>query len=185
MTPPSLLFLCQKQSQPAQTKCHPSVVVPSEISTAVSLTSAEKFPVFRIQKSGFKTQHLQAGKSANQVTAQSFCFLIQETGIRMCIQGDNLGNSAVNTAKWPTDSVYQHQQPAGSLPWRPTALTRLFAGASSACGPHPTGPVPGSPSTDPNCRPRPSRTSGNPLTLLGKTPVITEQKTLQQSPSSG
>lgn len=160
-------------------------MVPSEISTAVSLTSAEKFPVFRIQKSGFKTQHLQAGKSANQVTAQSFCFLIQETGIRMCIQGDNLGNSAVNTAKWPMDSVYQHQQPAGSLPWCPTALTRLFAGASSACGPHPAGPVPGSPSTDPNCRPRPSRTSGNPLTLLGKTPVITEQKTLQQSPSSG
>lgn len=123
MTPPSLLFFSQKQSQPAQAKCHPSVVVPSEISTAVSLTSAEKFPVFRIQKSGFKTQHLQAGKSANQVTAQSFCFLIQETGIRMCTQGDNLGNGAMDTAKWPTDSVYQHQQPA--LTWTPA----LFRGA--------------------------------------------------------
>lgn len=98
---PSLFFFFgQKQSQPAQAKHHPSVVVLSEISMAGCVTLAEKLPFFRIQRSGFKTQHLQADRSANQVAAQSFCFLTQEAGIRACMYtGRPLVNSAVDTAQ--------------------------------------------------------------------------------------
>ena len=65
------------------------------------------------------------------------------------------------------------------LPWCPSAFTRLIASS-----PRPADPVPQVRALPPAAGPAPSRTAGNPRTLHQQTPVITEQKMLQQSSSS-
>lgn len=60
------------------------------------------------------------------------------------------------------------------LPWCPSALTRLIASS-----PRPADPAPQVRALPPAAGP-----AGNPRTLHRQTPVITEQKMLQQSSSS-